>query len=269
MASVAAPFRARGARDCGVVGGQESRDLWLAGRGLPLMLAFSVLLSVITYLGATNQTLNFLERRETVNLTLQVAVAVGALLAMLVAGDAISGERERGTLESLLLTAVSRGGLAAGKLLAALSLWLAALVVAAPYLWVLSRGVGAFGDAIGAAAIAGTLVAVAFTALGLVISSLAQSNRLSLSVSLFVLLALYTPTQLPAGAKQGWAAELLLRLNPVTAAEHYIGKVVINQHSWTQDAAWLLSPLVAAVVLTFVAVAITPRFMSLRGSALG
>jgi ABC-2 type transport system permease protein len=269
MASVAAPARGKAARDCGIVAGQELRDLWLAGRGLPLTLAFSLLVSVITYLGATNQALNFLERRETVNLTLQVAVAVGALLAMLVAGDAISGERERGTLESLLLAPVSRRSLAAGKLLAALSLWLAALVVAVPYLWFLARGVGAFGDAVGAASIAGTLVAVTFTALGLVISSLSRSNRLSLSVSLFTLLALYTPTQLPAGAKQGWTAELLLRVNPVTAAEHYIGKVVINQHGWTQDAAWLTSPLVAAVALTFVAVGVAPRFMSLRGSALG
>ena len=198
MATVAAPSRSTAARDTGVVAGQELRDLWLAGRGLPLMVAFSLLLSVITYLGATNRSLNFLERRETVNLTVQVAVAVGALLAMVVAGDAISGERERGTLESLLLAPVSRRGLAAGTLL-----------------------------------------------------------------------ALYTPTQLPAGAKQGWAAELLLRVNPVTAAEHYIGKVVINQHGWTQDAAWLLSPLVGAVALTFAAVVVAPRFMSLRGSALG
>lgn len=50
------------------------------------------------------------------NLTLQVAVAVGALLALLVAADAVSGERERGTLESLLLTPVARGELVLGKL---------------------------------------------------------------------------------------------------------------------------------------------------------
>lgn len=264
-----APIEPRAGRDWGVVAGQESRDLWLSGRGLPLTLALSLLLSVMTYLGATNQTLNFLERRETVNLTVQVAVAVGALLAMVLAADSVSGERERGTLESLLLAPVSRAGLVGGKLLAALSLWLATLVLAVPYLWFLARGVGAFGDAIVAAAIAGTLVAVAFTAFGIVLSALARSNRLSLSVSLFVLLALYVPTQLPAGAKQGWAGELLQRVNPVTAAEHWIGKVVINEHPFTQDAAWLLSPLVAAVGLTVIALVVAPRFLSLRGSALG
>ena len=86
---------------------QELRDLWLGGRALVLAFAFSLLLSVIAYLVATNQALNFLEQRETVNLTLQVGIAVGALLALLTAADAVSGERERGTLESLLLTPVS------------------------------------------------------------------------------------------------------------------------------------------------------------------
>jgi ABC-2 type transport system permease protein len=97
-----------------VVAGQELRDLWLGGRGLLLLLAFSVLASAITYLGATSEGINFLEKRETVNLTLQVAVMFGGLIALLVAADAISGERERGTLESLLLTPAPRRDLVSG-----------------------------------------------------------------------------------------------------------------------------------------------------------
>jgi len=96
-------------------------------------------------------------------------------------------------------------------------------------------------------------------------SALARSNRLSLSVSLFVLLALFAPTQLPGGAKQGWAADFLLRANPVTAGEHYIGKIVIDQHSWTDDVSWLISPVTAAVVLVAIAVVAAPRFLTLEG----
>ena len=87
-----------------VVAGQELRDLWIGGRGLLLTLGFSVLLSVVTYLVATNTALNYLEQRESVNLLLQVAIAVGALLCLLAGADTISGERERGTIEALLLT---------------------------------------------------------------------------------------------------------------------------------------------------------------------
>jgi ABC-2 type transport system permease protein len=248
---------------------QELRDLWLGGRGLLLGLAFSVLLSAMTYLAATNEELNFLEQREAVNLTLQVAVGVGALLALLGAADAISGDRERGTLESLLLTPMPRASLVSGKLLAALSLWVGAMVITVPYVWFLARNVGAAGEALGTGLVAGTLLALALTSFGMVVSALARSNRVSLSVSLFVLLALFAPTQLPMGAQQGWAGELLLRVNPVTAALHYIGKVVVDQHAWTRDLSWLVSPLVGAAVLTVVAVAVAPRFVTLRGGALG
>ena len=252
-----------------VVARQELRVLWIGGRGLVLTFAFSILLSAITYLGATNQALNFLERREAVNLTLQVAVGVGALLALLAAADAISGERERGTLESLLLTPVAREWLVGGKLLAALSMWLGALLVTVPYVWFLGHDVGAAGEAIGTGALAGTLLAVGLTAFGIVVSALADSNRISLSVCLFTLLALFAPTQLPAGAQHGWVGEALLRVNPVTAAEHYVGAVVVDQHGWTRDLSWLAFPLVAAVALTVVAVAVMPRFLRLRGGVGG
>ena len=251
------------------VADRELRDLWLAGRGLALLFSFSVLVSAITYVGATSEGINFLEKRETVNLTLQVAVAFGALVALLAAADAISGERERGTLESLLLTPAPRRDLVSGKLLAALSLWLAALVVTVPYVWFLGRDVGAVDDALVAGLVVGTLVAISLTAFGLIVSVLASTNRLSLSVSLFVLLALFAPTLLPGGAKQGWAGELLLRLNPMTAAEHYTRNIVINQYEWTKELSWLTSPIVASVVLTLIAIVVMPRFISLRGGAAG
>lgn len=259
-------MRASGANGLGVVGEQELRDLWFGGRGLLLSLAFSVLLSVLAYLVATNQALNYLEQRESVNLTLQVAIAVGALLALLAAADSISGERERGTLETLLLAPVHRGGVTGGKLLASLSLWLAAYAIAIPYVWFLGRGIGIVGDALAVGALVGTLLAVFLASLGVLVSVFAASNRISLSVSLFLLLALFAPTQFPTSAQQGWAGELLLRVNPITAGEHYVGKILVDAHSWSEDASWLISPVVAAVVFAAAAVA-SARWVRLRGGA--
>jgi ABC-2 type transport system permease protein len=227
-----------------VVTGQELRDLWLAGRALAMMLAFSVLLSVTTYLVATNQAFNFLEQREAVNLTLQIGVAVGALIVLLGAADALSGERERGTLETLLLTPAPRRDLVIGKGLAALSLWLAAFLVLVPYVWFIGRGVGIVGVALVSGLAVGTLLAVFLAGLGLLISALAGSNRMSLSISLFLLLALYAPNQMPTGAQQGWAGDLLFRVDPFSAALHYLGKIVVDGYSTGQDASWLLSPVI-------------------------
>ncbi len=247
-----------------VVAVQELRDLWLGGRALLLSLAFSVLVSVIAYLVATNRALNYLEQRESVNLTLQVAIAVGALLALLAAADTISGERERGTLETLLVTPVSRLAIAGGKLLAALSLWFAAVAITVPYVWFLGRGIGVVGNAVAVGVVVGTLLAVFLASLGMLVSVFAGSNRVSLSLSLFLLLALFAPTQLPSSAQKGWAGDLLLRVNPMTAGEHFVGKIVVDAHGWSEDVSWLASPVVAAVVFAAAAL-VAARAVRLRG----
>ena len=265
MAMDAASAQRQSAPAWFVVLGQELRDLWLGGRALVLVLAFSVLLSVIAYLTATNSALNFLEQRETVNLTLQVAIAVGALLTLLAAADAVSGEREHGTLEGLLLTPVSRTEIVAGKLLASLSLWLAAFAITIPYIWFLGRGVGVAGDAAVTGLIVGTLLAVFLAALGILVSVFAHSNRVSLSVSLFLLLALFAPTQLPSSALRGWAGDLLLKVNPMTAGEHYVGTILVDGHAWSDNLSWLTSPLVAAVAFAAAAV-VGGRFLRLGGA---
>jgi ABC-2 type transport system permease protein len=74
---------------------------------------------------------------------------------------------------------------------------------------------------------------------------------------------------LPPSAEQGWAGNLLLRFNPVTAGEHFIGRIVVNGHSWSEDASWLVSPVAAAVVLAVLAPLAAGRFLSLRGSVSG
>jgi ABC-2 type transport system permease protein len=242
-----------------VVAQQELRDLWLSGKGLAMVLAYTVLMSINTYLIATNQELNFLEQREAVSLTLNLAVAVGGLMVVLVAADAVSGERERGTLETLLLTAAPRRALLAGKAVAAVSLWVAAFALSIPYIWWIGRDVGTFGEALVGGFVVGTLLALALTGIGLLISTFSQSNGLSLAISFFVLLALYAPNQMPAEASRGWAGELLQRLDPFSAGLLYLERLIINAHSLSQDLSLLVFPAVWAIVFPALALVMAGR----------
>ena len=253
----------RGQGNWAVVATQESRDLWLSGRGPLLLFAFSVLLSIFTYLAATNQAINFLEQREAVDLTLQIAIAVGVLVTLLVSADAISGERERGTLESLLLTPVSRRAIVLGKLVAALSLWFAAFVVSVPYIWVLGRGVSIVRPALLLGLGVGTLLAVGLAALGLLVSALTSSNKLSLSISFFLLLAFFAPSQLPGGLPKGWFGDVLGKINPVGSGLHYSTAVLVNGHGWTRDLSYLISPLVLAVLASAALLILSERIVRL------
>jgi len=253
----------RGQGDWVVVATQESRDLWLSGRGPLLLFAFSVLLSIFTYLAATNQAINFLEQREAVDLTLQIAIAVGVLVTLLVSADAISGERERGTLESLLLTPVSRRAIVLGKLVAALSLWFAAFVVSVPYVWVLGRGVSIVRPALLLGLGVGTLLAVGLAALGLLVSALSSSNKVSLAISFFLLLAFFAPSQLPGGLPKGWFGDVLGKINPVGSGLHYSTAVLVNGHGWTRDLSYLISPLVLAVLASAALLILSERIVRL------
>jgi len=246
-----------------VVAEQESRDLWTSGRGLILLFLFSIMLSAVTYLTSTNQALNFLEQRESVNLVLQLAVAVGVLVTLVVSADGISGERERGTLESLLVTPVSRRWIIAGKLIAALTMWFATFLVTIPYVWVLARGVGILGEALALGFFVGTLVAVGLGSIGLLISGLCNSNKTSVAASLFLLLILFAPTQLPSGLPQGWFFEVLLRANPVASALAYISSILVEGHDWTQDLSYLVTPLLTAIIAGGALVLAGPRLVRL------
>ena len=242
-----------------VVAERELLDLWVSGRGLLLMLAYTCLLSGTSYLVATNKALNFLETRESVSLTLGVAVAVSALLVVLASADAVSGERERATLETLLLTPAPGRAILVGKGLAALSLWLAALILSLPYVWFLGRGVSIVGKAVVGGFVVSALLALFVAGLGLLISAFANSNRVSLSLSLFLLVALYAPTQLTTVGLQPAAGDLLQRLDPFTSGLRYLDKLIVGGHSFGADAGLLVVPAVAAVVFCLLALAAAGR----------
>jgi ABC-2 type transport system permease protein len=252
-----------------VVAEQECRDLWSSGRGLILLFLFSVLLSAIAYLTSTNLALNFLEQRESVNLVLQFAVAVGVLATLVVSADGISGERERGTLETLLVTPVSRRSIIIGKLITALTLWFATFLISIPYLWVLGRDVGILGPALALGFGVGTLLAVGLGSVGLLISAACNSNKTSVAASLLLLLILFAPSQLPSGP-QGWFFEALLRANPVASGLTYSSSLLVEGHSWTQDLSYLITPLLTAIIAGGALVLAGPRLVRLtRGVTAG
>jgi ABC-2 type transport system permease protein len=252
-----------------VIAEQECRDLWTSGRGLILLFGFSVLLSAVTYLTSTNLALNFLEQRESVNLVLQFAVAVGVLATLVVSADGISGERERGTLETLLVTPVSRRSIIAGKLIAALTLWFATFGISIPYLWVLGREVGILGAALALGFCVGTLLAIGLGSIGLLISAASNSNKTSIVASIFLLLILFAPTQLPSGLPQGGFFEVLLRANPVASGLTYISSLLVEGHGWTQDLSYLITPLLTAMLAGGALILAGPRLVRLTRGVTG
>lgn len=227
---------------------RELHQIWMGGKAPLLLLIFCVFQGVMTYLMVSN-TSDPTPPKEMVYFTLENAIAFGLLIGLIIGADSISGERERLTLEALLLTPASRRQIIVGKFLASISPWPAAFAITIPFLAALSQGDEIFVPAVLWGAIMGTLMAPAFTALGMVMSSWSNSNKTSLFTSLVLYLVFFIPTQLPGGAQAGRYGRFLKRINPMESNGHFLEKVLVNNRGLVEFWPWLASPVLFAVIV--------------------
>ncbi len=228
---------------------RELHELWIGGRALTLLLIYTILLGIQTYVLASNSELSLIPPNEMVYETLKGAIAVGLFISLIIGADSISGERERATLEGLLLTPTSRRQIIVGKFLAAASPWPAAFAIAIPYMKVLSQGDAVFGSAVLWGAVLGTVLAPAFTALGMLVSFWCNTNKTSFFVSLGIYILFLLPAQLPGRAQTGAMGSLLQKVNPMASHAHFLSKILVNNRTLDEFWTWLIAPaLLAAVV---------------------
>ena len=207
---------------------EELSELWLGGRVLNLLILFSVLLSITAYLLATNNELSLTPPALMELIAVQGTITFGLFIGLIIASESISGERERTTLESLLLTPSSRRQLVAGKYLAALSVWPAALVLSIPYMVTLAQGDPIVVPALLWGALLGTVLAAIFTALGMVVSIWSSSNKVSLFVSLLIYVLCLLPSQLPGQVQATPALTAIRVIDPVEATNQLLQKILAN-----------------------------------------
>ncbi len=227
---------------------RELQQLWLGGKAPLLLFAFFVLQSMLTYFLASN-TSDPTPPKEMVYFTLQNAIAFGLLIGLLTGADAISGERERLTLESLLLTPASRRQIVIGKFLAGISPWPVALAISIPFLAVVAQGDEVLGPAVLWGTLVGSMLAMSFVCLGMLASLFSNSNKTSLSISLTLYIIMFIPTQLQGGAQKGTMGYLLKRVNPMESVNHFLENVLVNNRAAERMAPWLASPIILAIIV--------------------
>lgn len=228
---------------------QELTDLWVGGRVYVLLILFSVVMSVTAFLNETESQLSLIPPKEMVFLTLLGSISFGLLIGLILGADSVSGERERSTLEALLLTPASRRQIVFGKFLAALSPWPVALLLSVPYMAVFARGNEVFGEAILIGGLLGTLLVISFTGFAMLTSIWAKSNKVSLLISLLVYVIFLIPTQFPGAAQKGDLGYFVQQLNPLQATSEFLEKYLVNNRSWADRPTYLYASASSAVVI--------------------
>jgi ABC-type transport system involved in multi-copper enzyme maturation permease subunit len=240
-----------------VIMSRELRDLWIGGKGLHVVLLYTILLAIYSFLLASNAEVNLLPLKEMVLEMVKAAIAVCLLMGMMIAADTITSERERLTLEGLLLTPASRRQIVFGKFLAALSPIPIALVVTVPYLFVLSKGNPVFGVATLWLFVIGGLLVPALAAMGMLATIWSNTTKSSMLVTLGLYLMMLLPAEIIRPGKVMTASELkksliIQSVNPVDAINKFLGRIIVLDAPPAEHWMLLAMPTLVGVFLLIV-----------------
>lgn len=235
-------------RGWATVATEEIRDQWIRGWWLWIAFGISVVLGIVSVAMAYTSRINLLDAREGMNILVRISLGAALVLMLFTAADSVSGERDRATLESLLLTPLDGRSLVFGKLVAAWLLWLVVSLLSVPYLWVLGSGLGMRTIGIGASLIVGVLLAVLSGVWATTFSLRSSSNLASLMVTLATVLVLAVPAQIPGRFMEGTIGTAIKAVDPITAALEFLDRVLVGGEGLVASARWLVSPLAWSAV---------------------
>jgi len=162
-------------------------------------------------------------------MTAQVILLLGMLAVAIVGADAVAGERDRGTLEALLAAPVTRTQLLGGYLIGAVAPWAAMVLIALPYLAVVSAGTGEFLLAAAYLVGMGTLLALGVAAWTVGLSTRTDSLRNGMLMSLVVYAGLAVPAVLSSALRGNWIGRIYDVLDPFSNVMNTLDSVIIDE----------------------------------------
>jgi ABC-2 type transport system permease protein len=176
----------------------------------------------------------------------------------------VAGERERATLESVLLTPIGRGSLVAGKIWAVVASWFLIFAISAPYIFVVSAGTKLSVPALLYTFVLGTLCVAGFAALIVGISCLASTGRGVTLAALSIFIAMAAPTLLGTVLQKSWFGTIYNALSPFAQVRLSLDSVIVDKESLLVQLPHLLG-LAAFVAVTGAFAALAARRVSLEG----
>ena len=226
----------------------------ISPRGAALYLVGCGVLSVFSLLLVSNTELSLLDNAQAVYMMSSIIIALALMISVIRGSDGFAGERERETLETLLITPVSPAEVAIAKLMGLIFSWLVLFIISIPYLW----AVGSTGQNLISALqylfISGTLLVVIFGGFTLAISARMRTFKGTMSIGLTAFLLSGSPILLGPSLRQSTVGRFIDLLNPFANALNMLDSVIVDSLgvlfqitplviliSYTVAAMWILS----------------------------
>lgn len=207
---------------------KELTEELISARSAGVFLACSVILSVFALLLIGNTELSLLDNAQAVYLMCSIVLVLGVLISIVRGADSYAGERERQTLESLLLTPVRGRDIALAKLGATTGAWLVAFALASPYVWAVGSTGQNLAPALAYLFVSGLLLSLVFGGILLLLSVRARSLVTTLSIGLAIFLLAGSPVVMGPSLRQSSVGRLIDSINPVAHGVNMLDSVIVD-----------------------------------------
>jgi ABC-2 type transport system permease protein len=210
---------------------KEIRENILSFKGILWMMMATIMFSCLTYSFITVKEMSILAQASVISTFMQVVLGFGLLLTIIFAASSISNEKEQGTLESLMLTPLSKGKLIASKWVSVLAIWLTIALIATPYVMTLAGGTPLHAVIILFLFGFATLFAASFAAFALAVSSLLHSSKNAIMIAVAVFLVFALPAFLATTMKKTGFGKIIDSISPLSGAKTIMKDMFINKQS--------------------------------------
>ncbi|TFB21423.1 hypothetical protein E3U55_08920 [Filobacillus milosensis] len=208
---------------------KEIREHVFSRKGVWIFFAISILFSGLTYSFISVKELSLLAQVE-VNMTFMKAlIGISILVSIILGSTMVSGEREQGTLESLLLTPLSKVKIILSKVVGILVFWLIISVISIPYFYALTYGTNMLLTILSYLYLIGLPLVISFSLLSLAFSTWISSSKNATLLSIVLFLVTAIPMFLSTTMKKSGFAHLVDLLSPVSASMLTLKDWLVNR----------------------------------------
>jgi len=234
---------------------KELKELFFSAKGIFFFLAVSIILSLFSLLLVTNTELSLLDNAQALYMISGIVLALMMLISAVYGSDSIAGERERHTLETLLVTPLTLRSIVISKLSFSIVLYSMLFMLGVPYF----IAVGSSGQNMMTGLlylfIIGLMLSLIYSSIAIFISLRMRSFKNAMLLNLAVVLLSASVILVSPAMRQSALGKIMDYLNPFADAINTLDSVIIDSEPFSMQA--LRLAMIAGFAIVTVLVTVT------------
>lgn len=233
---------------------KELRESLYANKGMWMILASVCILSILSIVIVNIKEGSVLAQSDLLQYFVKASLFITLFIAVVLGASSFAMEQEEHTLESLLLTPISKLNLIMTKYLGVLIIGFILIVLSLPYLIAVGAGSGLTFSALLTAIFIDVVLLLAFSAISVALSVILHSTKIAILSSSLVLVVVSFPVFVQSLLKQSPVGIVILKSNPVACCFNLMNTVFLDKISIQTFSQYCLPPIIFGVIATILLV---------------